>query len=149
MKTPVDYRYLAGFIDGDGCILAQIIKRAESKWKFEIRVSIVMYQKTSRHWFLLSLQKEIGGTLRKRNDNMSELAIVGRTPVSVILKELIPYLRMKKPTAELVMEIIESEAGIRDRGEFIEVCKKVDKIAEYTDSKRRTITAEVVSQHTI
>ena len=87
--------------------------------------------------------------MRKRNDNMSELAIVGRTPVSVILKELIPYLRMKKPTAELVMEIIESEAGIRDRGEFIEVCKKVDKIAEYTDSKRRTITAEVVSQHTI
>lgn len=41
--------YLAGFIDGDGCILAQIIPRKDYKYKFQIRVSIIFYQKKSRH----------------------------------------------------------------------------------------------------
>lgn len=41
--------YLAGFIDGDGCILAQIVRREEYKRKFQIRVTVAMYQKTKRH----------------------------------------------------------------------------------------------------
>ena len=40
--------YLAGFIDGDGCIMAQIVPRKDYLYKYEIRVSIVLYQKTKR-----------------------------------------------------------------------------------------------------
>ena len=48
-QEKVDYSYLAGLIDGDGCILAQIVKREDYKYKYEIRVSVTLYQKTKRH----------------------------------------------------------------------------------------------------
>jgi intein/homing endonuclease len=40
--------YLAGFIDGDGCINGQIIKSNDYKRKFKLQVSVVFYQKSSR-----------------------------------------------------------------------------------------------------
>ena len=47
--TENEKAYIAGFIDGDGCILSQIIKREDYKYKFQIRVSITFYQKKKRH----------------------------------------------------------------------------------------------------
>jgi len=41
--------YLAGLIDGDGCITAQIVRRNDYRWKYQINVSVTLYQKTSRH----------------------------------------------------------------------------------------------------
>jgi len=41
--TKEDIIYLAGFIDGDGCILAQIVNRPDYKLKFQIRLSIILY----------------------------------------------------------------------------------------------------------
>jgi hypothetical protein len=84
------------------------------------------------------------GNLRKRNDSMSELAIVGAKPVKYILQQLLPFLQIKKPTAKLVLEIIDKLDQVKTRCDFIEVCKLVDKIAENTDTKKRTITSETV-----
>jgi hypothetical protein len=77
---------------------------------------------------------------------MSELAIVGTTPVKKLLLELLPFLLIKKQTAILVLEIIENLSKVNNRSDFIEVCKLVDKIAENTDSKKRAITSETVIQ---
>jgi hypothetical protein len=41
--------YIAGFLDGDGCVLAQIVRGSTYKYKHTIRVSITFYQKKSRH----------------------------------------------------------------------------------------------------
>jgi hypothetical protein len=40
--------YLAGFIDGDGCIDGQIINSKDYKRKFKLQVSVVIFQKSSR-----------------------------------------------------------------------------------------------------
>ena len=42
--------YIAGFLDGDGCINAQIVKRPDYKLQFQIRVTLTFFQKTKRHW---------------------------------------------------------------------------------------------------
>ena len=68
-----DLQYIAGFIDGDGSIIAQIVKSAEYKYGHTIRVSVVLYQKTRRYWFLKQMQRVIGGHLRKKKDGMSEV----------------------------------------------------------------------------
>jgi len=139
------FSYLAGFLDGDGCILAQIVRRKDYRFKFEIRISILFYQKTSRHWFLLQLKEALKlGTLRKRNDGMSELAIVGAVPACSLLKNVFPYLRAKKSTASLVFEIADKLSKVNSEGDFIEVCKLVDKVAEFTDSRGRTNTSALV-----
>ena len=41
--------YLAGFVDGDGCINAQIVRKPGYKLKFQIRVTLSFYQKTTRY----------------------------------------------------------------------------------------------------
>jgi hypothetical protein len=37
--------YLAGFLEGDGCILAQIVKGGQYRYKYTIRLNVVFYQK--------------------------------------------------------------------------------------------------------
>ena len=90
--------YIAGFLDGDGCINAQIVKRADYKLKFQIKVYVSFYQKTKHHWFLIWLHKNLEyGSIRKRNDGMSEYTITGPDPVQNFLKQLEPMVRIKKP----------------------------------------------------
>ena len=47
--SPIELSYIAGFLDGDGSIYAQIVKRYDYRLKFQIRVSITFYQKTTQH----------------------------------------------------------------------------------------------------
>ena len=81
--TESDKNYLAGFLDGDGSVLAQIIKGRNYKHGHTIRVSVIFYQSTKRHWFLIKTKSLLGKgwKLRKRKDGMSELSITGFTPV--------------------------------------------------------------------
>ena len=137
--------YIAGFIDGDGCILAQIVKRKDYKYRFQIRVSLIFYQKTKRHWFILWLKKKLKhGSVRMRNDNMSEYNIVGYEPVRQLLIELYPYLIIKRPLANLVLEIIDKVKTVDTKEDFLEVCQLVDKVAQFTDSKKRRNTSNMV-----
>ena len=46
--TTEDKNYIAGFLDGDGSILTQLVKGSNYKYNFTIRVSIVFYQKTKK-----------------------------------------------------------------------------------------------------
>jgi len=48
-----DKSYIAGFLDGDGCINAQIIRQKEYRFKFRIKVSITFFKKSSRFWFFI------------------------------------------------------------------------------------------------
>jgi hypothetical protein len=80
---------------------------------------------------------------------MSELYIVGNTPVKNFLTILKPYLIIKKSVANLVLEIIEKNENvkIKTRSDFIEVCELVDKTAEFTDSKKRFINTTYVKSY--
>jgi len=78
---------------------------------------------------------------------MSELTIVGNTPVKNLLTILLPYLKIKKPIANLVLKIIDNSLQIKDRNHFLEVCKLVDEVAEHTESRKRKITTEYVENY--
>jgi hypothetical protein len=139
--------YLAGFIDGDGSINAQIVQRADYKLKFQIRVSITLFQDTKQHWFLLQMNKMIGGgTLRKRNDGISEYALVGKQSVSEMLQVLLPYLKLKRRQAELVLEICEQLSKKQDGASFLQLCTKADFVGKLNYSKKRTIQSDLVKE---
>ena len=138
--------YLAGFIDGDGSIYGQILKRPDYKHKFQVKIFLVFYQKKSRSWFISQLYNELGkiGYTRER-ESMSELTISSRNELRKILNNLYPYLRLKRPQCKLALEVLNDLETVETRGDFLEVCKKLDKIAEHTDSKKRKITATYVA----
>ncbi len=77
---------------------------------------------------------------------MAEYTITGFSEVHFVLLLLLPFLRLKKPIAVLVLKIIELWPSVQTEANFIEVCLLVDKVAEHTDSKRRVITTSVVKE---
>jgi hypothetical protein len=145
--TQEELAYIAGFLEGDGCLLAQIVKGPTYKYKHTIRIGIIFYQRKDKHWFFLWLKKKIGiGVIRLRKDNMLEYSIIGMVPVKSFLKSLLPFLILKKNLAILFFEIIEAFARVQTEADFLEVCKLVDKAAEHTYSKRRINTASIVRE---
>lgn len=139
-------KYLAGFMDGDGKFLVQIKRANDHILKFKISVSFSIYQKTVRYHGLLKLHEVIGGNAPIVNTNgMSYITNASLPSVKKFIKMIQPHLIFKSSLANLILNIIEDlENGIRSRKHFIEVCKKVDKVAELTDSKLRVITTETI-----
>lgn len=147
--TDLEWAYLSGFLDGNGSLIAQIVKDNNSKFGFTIRVSINFYQKKSRHWFLIKWHKKLKqlGHLRIRNDGMSQLTFVRKDVILHILNNILPYSMLKKPLVKLLINIIDLKENINNRCDFIKVCELVDKVAELTDSKKRINTSFKVKEH--
>ena len=148
-RKEINLSYIAGFLEGDGCILSQIVRRKDYKLGFELRLSISFYQKVNRYWFILKLSKYldslgIKSNSRKKSDGMSYLTINGDSQVKKLLEMIYPYLLLKKRLARLTIEIINLKKTIKNEDDFIEVCKLIDKTSEYRDSKKRKITTSTV-----
>src|SRR3989339_447496 len=78
--------YIAGFLDGDGSIMFQLIERKGYIYGYQIRASVCFYQKTNHKDGLIWLKKQIGfGYIRDRNDGVSDYTIVGYDKVEEFL----------------------------------------------------------------
>lgn len=144
--TTTQAAYLAGFIDGDGSIIAQLVSRKDYVLKYQIRVSVLFIQKKKRVYFLNQLQDEIGtGVVRDRGDGIAELSLVGVNTVYPFLKQIQPFLRIKRKQANLVIQIIDQLNLTKNSPQkFLDLCKLSDQVSDLNDSKNRTITSETV-----
>ncbi|RLC37552.1 hypothetical protein DRH29_01650 [candidate division Kazan bacterium] len=143
--------YIAGFLDGDGCIMAQLVKRKGYIHGYQIRVSIVFYQKETKKDFLEWLKNQFKfGYVRVRNDQMAEYTIVGYQPVYDVLTKLLPYLRLKKTLAQKVIDLcvlgIGSSHQRMSPRELLKRAALVDETAKYNYSKKRTINQTTVKK---
>jgi hypothetical protein len=139
--------YIAGFLDGDGSIMAQLVSRKDYRLGYQIRVSVVFYQKSTHQEFLLWLKEQLGyGYVRRRNDGMSEYTIVGLREVEHVLTLLHPFLRLKKALSRDVLGLIKQHPPQRKMtaSKLISLSRLVDKTASFNYSKKRTITSTVV-----
>jgi len=146
--TPLQLAYIAGFLDGDGSVMVQLVERKGYVYHYQIRFTVSFVQKTKRKHFLIQLQKEIGkGTLKDRNDGISELAVVGWQSVNTLLKQLQPFARIKLKQINLVLKIIEQLPLTKTSPEkFLELCYLTDQVAALNDSKDRIHLAEDVEK---
>jgi hypothetical protein len=139
--------YIAGFQDGDGSIMAQLVYRKDYKLGYQIRVSIVFYQKQSHSEILFWLKEQINyGYIRDRNDGMTEYTIVGMEEVAHVLQLLRPKLRLKKQLATDVLKLITKHPKKMTAIKLVELSKLVDNTAKFNYSKKRTNTSEVVEE---
>jgi hypothetical protein len=127
--------------------MAQLISRKDYKLRFQIRVSVIFYQKSTHQDFLLWLKEQLGyGYLRIRNDGMSEYAIVGLREVHHVLTLLYPFLRLKKTLARDVLYLIELHPEQRKMTaqQLVTSSLLVDKTADFTYSKKRSVISVAV-----
>lgn len=138
--------YLAGFIDGDGSIVAQIVKKDDYVLRYQLRVLIMCVQKKRRSHYLKQIQKQLGaGVFRDRGDGMAEITFVGKLNVLELLAQIRPYLRIKRKQANLITRISEQLGQLQnDPVKFLELCALADRIAELNDSKARTNNVSMV-----
>lgn len=140
--------YIAGFLDGDGSIMAQLVYRKDYKYGYQIRVSIVFYQKTIHEEILLWLKEQLhAGYIRRRRDGMSEYTIVGLSEVASVLMLLQSKLRLKKRLARDVLKLIRLHPARMKPGSLLRLAKLVDQTATFNYSKKRTITSTVVAEY--
>ena len=149
--TKEELAYIAGFLDGDGCVNIQLAPRKGYRFGFQIKALIVFYQKTEYRDFLEMLKLKLEyGYVRNRNDGMSEYTIVGVKPVIKILKLLSPYLVLKKPQADLSLSILSKmpSAGRHINPQLLfNLSEEVDKFAVLNYSKRRIYTSKQVQEY--
>ncbi len=140
-----DLLYLAGLIDGDGSIVAQMINRPDYVYKYQIRLTVQISQRKKRRHHLEDIRKIIGyGIVRDRGD-MSDYVLTETRMVYQFLKQLAPFLRIKQKQANLVIKIIEQLPSSRNSALlFIELCRLADQVAQLNDSKNKEINAKVV-----
>ena len=137
--------YIAGFLDGDGCLVAQLIKRTGYRFGFQIRLSIVFYQHVQNIHHLKWLKSLFKcGYIRTRKDNMAEYTIVGIPVVIKTIRQILPYLRLKKKQAQNLLKF-ERISKKPSKEEFIRFCRLVDNTVQYNFSKKRkNFTPEVL-----
>lgn len=145
--TEKEKAYIAGFLDGDGCVMYQLIRRKDYKYGFEIRASIVFYQKTLHRWHLEELKKLLKvGYLRDRKDGLTEYTIVGLEPTIKILKMLKPYCRLKKEHIKLAEKIDRLVKGKFNLKRFIKASELVDQFQKLNYSKKRKNTSKLLKE---
>jgi len=161
-----ELNHIAGFLDGDGSVIAQIIRRKDYVLKFQIRLTVQFTQHTKRRWFLehikdlIDLLKidllKIGGKgkpgmgwIRNRGESeVSDYVITDTQDVLTVLRILEPFLVIKKKQAGLVIKIIESLPSVgHSQVAFLEVARLTDQVAQLNDSKTRTVTSKVVEDN--
>jgi len=130
--------------------MLQLIFRHDYVLGYQIRASIVFYQKTQYKDFLFWLKKQLkDGYVRDRNDGMSEYTIVGYASVKRVLKLLLPYLKLKIRQAKLALKVIkQTPGGKRYTPELLlKLAKEVDQFAKLNYSKKRWRTALEVKEY--
>ena len=149
--TNEEKAYIAGFLDGDGCIMLQLVYRHDYVLGYQIRASIVFYQKQQYRQFLEWLKEELEyGYIRNRNDGMSEYTIVGIEAVTNILKMLKPYLKLKQQQANIALIVLGRMPGSGRKMTaklLMALANEVDKFLEMNYSKKRTNTSQVVKKY--
>jgi len=144
--TKLEKAYIAGFLDGDGCIMFQLIRRKDYRYGYQIRASVVFYQKTIHTGHLFWLQKKFNevGYVRNRNDGMSEYTIVGISNVMAVLKILKPYVRLKKEHINVAFKIAKLLPRYKRLDDVIllQVSQLVDSFGSLNYSKRRRNTSK-------
>jgi hypothetical protein len=108
--------YIAGFLDADGCITFQLVRRKDYRYGFQVRACIVFYQKALYQKHLEWLKSLFSvGYVRVRSDGMSEYTIVGLGSVMQVLELLKPYVRVKNHRLIWLSKLF--NASLKDRRE--------------------------------
>ena len=145
---PTILAYIAGFLDGDGSIFFQVIRKADYCLGFQIRASVAFYQKTENERILFWLKDRLAaGYIRRRKTGISDYTIVDPRDVQRILELLSPYVRLKSEHVRLSLDILEQFPLDGDPTKLMLVSRLVDRFQSINYSKKRKMTSHVVAEH--
>jgi len=117
----VDLAYMAGFFDGEGCI--SLCERSKRKRQLRVHISISNTNEWIIQWFKFNFGGSVTSERKQlKNPNWRDTwrwNITSGAHSVRFLKEILPYLRLKKPQAELAIafQVRHSQIGKRIKSE--------------------------------
>ena len=145
--TEVEKAYVAGFLDGDGSIMAHIVPHRECRFGYAIRVVVKFSQHEDSNGTLIELKQLCGdGYLSQANKHVRELAIKSSRGVERLLREIGPYVRIKRMQVKCALQLIEKLKQIETSQQFREAAELVDSIsaANLKSRSRRKHSSESI-----
>lgn len=140
--------YIAGFLDGDGSIFFQLVRRKDYVYGFQIRCSIAFYQKTENQKVLKWLKSKFRcGYIRHRKTGISDYTVVEPEEVKKILRMVKPYVILKKKHVNIGLKILEKIPFADNPEKFLTLCRLVDIYKNINYSKKRTNTSGKVKEY--
>ncbi|GAB4505735.1 MAG: hypothetical protein Fur0043_27330 [Anaerolineales bacterium] len=138
--------YIAGFLDGDGSLMFQLKPRSDYVYGFQIKVTLAFYQKRSNRSILEWLKDNLEvGAIRDRNDGISEYDIEGFVSVQQVLKQIYPYVILKRKQVDRALQLIAEIANQPEPTpeQFLGWCAKVESFQtlNYTKKRKHTLTS--------
>ncbi|OGZ71955.1 MAG: hypothetical protein A2908_02650 [Candidatus Staskawiczbacteria bacterium RIFCSPLOWO2_01_FULL_38_12b] len=131
--------FIAGFLEGDGCISAKI---GPTSGSYRVRLVISFTQHTKNKIVLEYIQKLIGGNMMHyASRNMSELTISNRDEVFEVLNIIFPFLVSKKKQAEIGLEVIatlnKGKRGLlRNSNDLLKAVKLAEDIRDLNSNRK-------------
>lgn len=107
--------YLAGLIDGDGCIMATIERHSEKKFGFRVRLEIKLTLKEKKLLEEFAREFKIGHVRCNRRDTVlatHDWVIRDRHDVALLLEFIRPYSRLKNKQISIALRIFRSNIRI-------------------------------------
>lgn len=124
-NVEVTYAYLAGFIDGDGSIMAIIERHKEKRFGFRVRIVLKITQKHKEDVQFLS-KLTLCGTVCK-NGKTFDWKTRDQKEVARVLKNVQPYSRVKRRQIDLALTIL--QAPIESRKDLLDVATVADALS--------------------
>jgi hypothetical protein len=128
----VDHAYLAGLIDGDGCIMATIERHSEKKFRFRVRVEVKITQKESDLLKLLHSFYKIG--VIRKNRTTFDWIIRDKAHVNEILNLIGPYTKAKSKQVEFARQILRLSDNSQDG--LLEMARLADALSKFNVRSR-------------
>jgi hypothetical protein len=130
------YAYMAGFLDGDGCIAIRVEKSKTCKLGMRVRVRISFTQHRERRVVLDYLYERINsGVIAEYNhNNMAEYVIRDQEVVLILLEKIKPYVVVKSLHLQLAQEllIVKKEGYSKDSLEkMLNLSRKIGSLNNY------------------
>jgi len=102
-------QYIAGFLDGDGSIIALIGPTHQRRFPYRVKLRVNFTQKKKDGFILEAIKKHLDnlGNIRIQSKyNQAELVIGNRQEVKKVLLRLKPFVIIKRNQLELALQII-------------------------------------------
>lgn len=117
-----DLNYFAGFFDGEGsiCILKRQTRRTSWNPEYRLQIAIGQNDGATLDW-IMSL---FGGHLHKVKRDGSYYWLTSNRHAYDVLRQIVKYLKYKKPQAELAIKFYEDSFLIRKNPTPPEVLQK-------------------------
>jgi LAGLIDADG endonuclease len=139
--------YIAGFLDGDGSIIFQLVRRLDYVYGYQIRSSVCFYQHSRGKAGLEWLKGKLGcGSIRDRAGSMSDYTIVGWSDVRRVLELVRPYVVFKHEQVERALDILSMLERRLTPDRFLAAARMVDAFATLNYSKRKHLDVTCVER---